>query len=185
MKALYRSQWKQTYREVADRIPDGASVVDLCAGTARIYRDFLRARRCDYLGLDFSGHLVMSASRHGSPIRRFDLLCDEVPAADYVVMCSSYYHFRSREDEIFGKLLRAARKAVIISEPVENLSSGGVSVWSRLMRRFTDPGVGEFGYRYDLASFQEFAKRHGASEVQYEPGWRNAVAVFEAAREPT
>jgi glycosyltransferase involved in cell wall biosynthesis len=182
MKLLYRSQWKPTYREVADRIPEGASVVDVCAGTARLYRDFLKDRACEYLGLDFSGHLVMSANRRGAPIQRFDLLCDEVPEADYVVMCSSFYHFHDREDEIFGKLLRAARKAVIISEPVENWSSRGPSAWSRLMRRLTNPGVGEFDYRYDLASFRAFAERHGAAEVRYEPGWRNAVAVFEAVR---
>jgi glycosyltransferase involved in cell wall biosynthesis len=182
MKALYRFQWEQTYREVAERIPDGASVVDVCAGTARIYRNFLEERGCEYLGLDYSGHLVMSARRHGVPIRRFDLLRDEVPPADYVVMCSSFYHFRSREAEIIDKLLRAARKAVVISEPVENLSSRGPSVWSRLMRRLTNPGVGEFAYRYDLASFQAFAEQHGAAEVQYEPGWRNAVAVFETVR---
>jgi glycosyltransferase involved in cell wall biosynthesis len=185
MKLLYRSQWEPTYREVADRIPGGASVVDVCAGTARIYRDFLKDRACEYLGLDFSGHLVMSASRHGAPMRRFDLLCDEVPEADYVVMCSSFYHFHDREDEIFGKLKCAARKAVIISEPVENLLSRGPSRWSRLMRRFTNPGVGDFGFRHDLASFQSFAERHGAAEVRYEPGWRNAVAVFETEREPT
>jgi hypothetical protein len=182
MKALYRSQWEATYREVADRISDGASVVDVCAGTARIYRDFLKDRGCDYLGLDFSGHLVMSARRHGVPIRRFDLCCDELPEADYVVMCSSFYHFRDREDEILDKLLRAAKKAVVISEPVENFSSHGPSLWSRLMRRFANPGVGDCSYRYDIASFRDLAERHGAIEVHHEPGGRNAIAVFDAAR---
>ena len=39
--------------------------------------------------------------------------------------------------------------------------------------------MGEFEYRYDLDGFRAFAEAHGATELHYEPGWRNALAVFE------
>jgi len=116
MRLLYGKRWAVTYRDIADRIPDGASVVDVCAGTSRIYRDFLRHRNIDYLALDFNLRLVMSTRHSGVRAQRFDIRHDDVPAADYVVMCSSLYHFRNTENEVVSKLLAAARKAVIISD---------------------------------------------------------------------
>jgi hypothetical protein len=115
-------------------------------------------------------------------VRRFDLRSEEVPEADYVILCSSFYHFRDRESEILAKLRRAARKAVILSEPVDNLSSGGRHPFGALLRPFTKPGPGSYRYRYDLESFRAFAQREGASEVAHESDWRNAVAVFEGMR---
>ncbi len=178
MRRLYGDRYARTFADVARRIPAGASVVDLCAGTCRIERDFLRAKGCDYLGLDFNPRLMTAARRAGANVRRFDLLCEDVPEADYVIMCSSFYHFRDRESEILGKLRKAARHAVILSEPVENLTSGGSSPVGRLLRPFTNPGGGNYRFRYDLESFRIFAEREGANEIEFEPGWRNAIAIF-------
>jgi hypothetical protein len=47
-----------------------------------------------------------------------------------------------------------------------------------IANRLTNPGVGEFQYRFDLDSFRSFAERHGAIRFLYQPGQRNAVAVF-------
>jgi glycosyltransferase involved in cell wall biosynthesis len=177
MRRLQGDAWQAGLAEVARRIPDGASVVDVCAGTCQLERSHLKGR-CDVLGLDFNGHLVMAARRRGANVRHFDLLREDVPEADYVVMCSSLYHFRRRESEIFAKLEKAARRAVIVSEPVENLSAGG-GAWRRWIARWTNPGVGEFEERYDLEGFRAFAERHGARELHHPPGARNALAVFE------
>ena len=67
---------------------------------------------------------------------------------------------------------------MILSEPVENLTSGGSSPVGRLLRPFTNPGVGNYRFRYDLESFRIFAEREGANEIEFEPGWRNAIAIF-------
>jgi glycosyltransferase involved in cell wall biosynthesis len=181
MRLLYGRRWADTYRAVADRIPDGVSVVDVCAGTSRIYRDFLHERNVDYVALDFNPHLVMSARRRGVHTRRFDMRTEEIPPADYIVMCSSLYHFRDMEDEALGKLRSAARKAVIVSEPVENLSTDGPSGLKRLLRRLTNPGNdADYHFRYDKDTFEDLAQRHG-SEMEFEEGWRNAIAVFSPA----
>jgi hypothetical protein len=47
-----------------------------------------------------------------------------------------------------------------------------------LLRPFTNPGGGSYRFRYDLESFRIFAEREGASEIEFEPGWRNAIAIF-------
>ena len=178
MRALYGTGYEATYAAVAAHIPDGASVVDVCCGTARLYQDFLRRRGCGYLGLDYNGDFVMHARRRGVDARWFNLLTEPVPPADYVVMGSSLYHFGRTADEVLARLRRAARRAVIVSEPVRNLSS--IPVVGGLAARLADPGVGEHTLRFDLASFRALVLRHGGTLV-HAPGDRNAVAVLPGA----
>jgi glycosyltransferase involved in cell wall biosynthesis len=175
MRALYGRDYQAVYAAVAARIPDGASVVDICCGTARLHRDFLRARGCTYLGLDFNGDFIIHAQRRGVDARWFNVLTDPIPRADYVVMCSSLYHFGAEVDDVVDRMRRAAERAVIISEPVRNWSDapvvGGVAA------ALTNPGVGSFVRRFDLESFSALARKHGA-ELVHEGGDRNAVAVL-------
>jgi glycosyltransferase involved in cell wall biosynthesis len=177
MKALYGRRYSATYAEVAGRIPDRASVVDLCCGTARLYRDFLHRRGCSYLGLDFNGHFVMGVRKRGVAAEYFDVRSDDIPPADYVVMCSSLYHFRGTAAPLLQRMLAAARKAVIISEPVHNLSTRAPGL-GRTFAKLTNPGAGEYEERFDLETFRTFAELHGASEFAHTPGQRNAIAVF-------
>jgi hypothetical protein len=111
-------------------------------------------------------------------IRWFDLLAEPIPPADYVVMCSSLYHFGADLDEMIGKMRRAANRGVIVSEPVRNLSNAPVV--GRLAAALTNPGVGSFTARFDLDRFRVICERHGG-ELAYEAGDRNAIAVFPSA----
>jgi len=150
--------------------------VDVCCGTAQLYRDFLRARGCRYLGLDFNGDFVMHARRRAADVRWFNLETDAIPAADYVVICSSLYHFTDRADDLLTRLRRAARRAVLISEPVRNLSQ--LPALGRLAAALTDPGTGESNghlRRFDLDSFAALVTRHGGS-IEHRAGDRNALA---------
>ena len=176
MQVLYGGDYRRVEAAVAARIADGASVVDVCCGTARLHRDFLRARGCRYVGLDFNGDFVMHARRRGTDARWFNLETDPLPGADYVVICNSLYHFTNGADEIVSKLRRAARRAVIVSEPVKNLSQ--LPALGRLAAALTDPGVGDGdGYRrrFDLPAFEALVARHGGTVV-HTAGDRNALA---------
>jgi glycosyltransferase involved in cell wall biosynthesis len=183
MRLLYGRQLGETLAEVARLIPEGSSVVDLCAGTSRLYFDHLKSKGCDYQGLDCNGHFVMAARNRGAKARLFDVAGEEIPPADYVVMCNSFYHFHTAASEVVQKMLRAARSGVIISEPVKNLSSHPLRIFAGVANRLTDPGIGDYHYRYDPESFEGFARAHGATEFHYRPGGRNAVAVFNKANE--
>ena len=179
MRLLYAGQYRATYAAVADRIPSGASVVDVCCGTARLYQDHLRQRGCDYLGLDFNGDFVMHARRRGADVRWFNLLTEPIPTADYVVMCSSLYHFGADIDAIVGKMRDAARHAVIVSEPVRNLADAPII--GGLAAALTNPGVGSYATRFDLASFSALAARHGGT-IAHQPNQRNAIAILPPGR---
>jgi ubiquinone/menaquinone biosynthesis C-methylase UbiE len=177
MRALYGDKLSDTYAGVAAHVPDGASVVDLCCGTAELYRGFLKARGCDYLGLDFNSQFVFGNRKHGIKSRFFDVSKAEIPEADYVTMVSSLYHFRANADELLARMLRAARKGVIISEPVQNWSSKP-SLLGKAASWLSNPGVGDYASRYDLDGFRAVVQASGASQVLHAEGERNAVAVF-------
>ena len=118
----------------------------------------------------------MHARRRGADVRWFNLESDPIPCADYVVICSSLYHFTDRADGIVTRLRRAARRAVIVSEPVRNLSQ--LPAVGRLAAALTHPGVGDgAGHlkRFDLETFTALVARHGG-HVTHRAGDRNALA---------
>ena len=177
MRLLFGQAHERTYVDVARQIPDGAAVVELCCGTGRLFRDQLRARNCRYLGLDFNGSFVLRARRLGVPTRFFNVLSDPIPTVEYVVMVSSLYHFRRRAAEVLDRMQTAATRAVIISEPVHNLSQHA-SLLGGIASRLTNPGVGEYRERFNLSDLQALAAAHGATEFLHGEGERNAIVVF-------
>ena len=145
MRLLYRDELDAVSEQVGRYIPPDASVIDVCCGTAQLYFSQLERRpggKENYLGLDANGHFIMALRRLGVRAKRFDVLREELPVADYIVMCSSLYHFRAREADIFEKLMSAARRGVIISEPVQNLSSHRFRPLAAFANYWTNPGTG-------------------------------------------
>lgn len=178
MRLLYRGEYARVYSDVAELIPPGESVVDVCCGTTLLYRRFLRERGGEYLGLDCNGHFVMAARYRGAAVRLFNLTTESVPAADNVVMCSSLYQFYESRDEVFAKLMAAARRKVIISEPVRNIAASSFAPIASLGRFFTNPGFGDSRHRFDPESFRSFARKHGAETLICNEGSRQAIAIF-------
>ena len=178
MRLLMRGEWSRILEDVAALIPRGASVTEVCCGTCRLYRHHLKDKDCRYIGLDFNTHFILGARAGGIDARFVDALSDDLPPADYVVMCSSFYHFLRRGDEVLARLKQAAGRAVIVSEPVQNLSTHANPVFARLANSLTNPGVGDYQKRFSLEEFRAFAEANGVSEFRYEVGRRNAIALF-------
>jgi len=103
---------------------------------------------------------------------------EPIEPADYVTVCSSFYHFYDRRDEVLSRLRAAARVEVIVSEPIENLSSGSFRPMASLANRLSNPGLGEYRKRFDLQTFRSFAEAHRASRFIHEEGDKDVLAVF-------
>ncbi len=178
MDLAYRGENAESLRELADRIPAGASVLDLCSGTSRLFRDHLAAKGCEYQGLESNGHFVMAMRRRGIRVRQADLRSAELPTADYVVMASSLYHFIGRRHELVTRMQKAARREVLVLEPVVNLSGSSSGPIAALGRWLSSPGIGEHHERFDLGSFHRLADEAGATDFAVTRGGRQALAVF-------
>jgi len=181
MRLLYGRGHSRMLSRVSDLIADGSSVSDVCCGTAQLYRQHLRRKGCAYIGLDANPRFVAALRRRGIEARLCDVRSEPIEPADYVTVCSSFYHFYDRRDEVLNRLRAAARIEVIVSEPIENLSSGSFRPLASLASRLSNPGLGEYRKRFDLQTFRGFAEAHRASRFIHEPADKNALAVFSGA----
>jgi SAM-dependent methyltransferase len=169
---------------VAEQVPAGASVLELCCGPATLYRRYLRSRAGSYIGLDVNEGFVAALRRREIDARHLDLAdsAEPLPAADVAIIQASLYHFLPAPEAIIDRMLAAARERVIISEPVRNLSTSALPFVARLGRSAADPGIGGHAERFTEATLDELMERYpervrAAFAI---PGGREKVYVLSA-----
>src|SRR2546421_6139894 len=127
MRTLYGRHYAARLRAVADRVPPGASVLELCPGPGALYQRHLRSSNPDYVALDINDRFVARLRRLGAQAHHRDLSRPEpLPTADVTIIQASLYHFLPSADELVDRMLAAAGLRVIIAEPIRNLASSGV-----------------------------------------------------------
>ncbi len=167
MLVLYGRHYSSRYRALAELIPDGSSVLDLCCGPALLYHRYLRSKDIQYTGLDINPRFIDRLIKRGGNGRGWDLRSNEaLPPADYVIMQASLYHFLPEASPIVNRMLKAARNQVIISEPIRNLTTSSSGLLSLLGRLFTNPGSGEQPPRFNEASLADFFSAYPSHVVQ-------------------
>jgi methionine biosynthesis protein MetW len=134
-------------RMIADEVPAGASVVDLCCGDSAI-APLLLAKGCSYLGLELNARFVESSRARGLDVRQWDARSFDVPPGDVICMLSSLYQFIPDERLIFTAMIEQASTKVIVSEPTENWASSS----SRLLRAIA--------HRLTMVDGRAFPDRH-------------------------
>lgn len=125
MRLLYGLRYYQRYQEAADYIPGGISVTDVCAGDCALYRFALKQKLCKYQACDINPIFVSWAEKQGFVSHRIDIRKDDIPPADCVVMMGSLHQFIPNEREMMARLIAAARKRVVVSEPVRTWARSG------------------------------------------------------------
>jgi len=161
MLALYGRHYGSRYRAIAELVPNGSSVLDLCCGPALLYHRYLRHKSVRYTGVDVNAEFIDRLTRRGVSGQVRDLRSeDALPEADYVIMQASLYHFLPDPSPVMDRMLRAAKRQVIISEPIRNLSSSDSRLVALVGKLLTDPGVGNHTQRFNEASLDQFFLRY-------------------------
>jgi hypothetical protein len=176
MQLLYGRGYVARYQAISSLIPDGADVFEACAGDARLYERYLRPRGIAYRAGEFNERFVAHARARGIAMDRFDLRSDEVPRADVVILHASLYQFMPEHRQIVERLLAAARRTLIVSEPVVNLSTSRWALIRWIAKRSADPGSGDKPQRFDEASLDSFFRTHFADRIE-------SSTVIEGGRE--
>jgi len=187
MLALYGRYYPDRYQAIANLIPKGAEVLELCCGPGILYDRYLRHKNVNYRGLDVSKKFVDDLVRRGIAAQRWDLRSNRpLPPAEYVVMQASLYHFLPNAVPVLDRMLEAAEREVILAEPIKNLSSSKVAVIARLSHKLTDPGAGSSPNRFVEKTLDALAKRYGSLLRQsfLAPGGREKIYVFDKAAAP-
>ena len=181
MLALYRRHYAGRYEAIAELIPRGAEVLELCCGPGILYDCYLRHKNVRYRGLDISENFVNDLRRRGVAAERWDLRGDRpLPRAEYLIMQASLYHFLPNASTILDRMLEAAGKEAIIAEPIRNLSSTKIPMIARLSRQLTDPGVGSSTNRFVEKTLDDLAEHYRSllRESFLAPGGREKIYIF-------
>ncbi|MGB9185368.1 MAG: class I SAM-dependent methyltransferase [Solirubrobacteraceae bacterium] len=190
MRVLYGRHYGARLRAVAEQVPAGSSVLELCPGPGALYRRYLRGRAGAYTGADVNPGFVDRLRRLGATAVVLELPGpDPLPEADVVIMQASLYHFLPGAETIVERMLGAARERVIVAEPIRNLSSSRLPWLAALGRRGTDPGGrGESGAgheeRFDEPALDRLMAAYGEAIVTAFtiPGGREKVFVLDPRR---
>jgi SAM-dependent methyltransferase len=184
MRVLYGRHYAARMRAVAEQVPAGASVLELCCGPGTLYERHLRGRAGSYIGVDVNEGFVNELRRRGVDARHMDLAngSDPLPGADVAIMQASLYHFLPDPSAVVGRMLAAARDRVIVSEPIRNLATSDLPGVALLGRRAADPGVGGHADRFTEATLDEFMARYQERTLAAFPipGGREKVYVLSA-----
>lgn len=167
MRLLYGRHYSARYQVLADLIPTGSNVLDVCSGPAFLFSRYLRAKSVQYTGLDINQAFIDRLIKRGGSGRVWDVRTeDPLPAADCVIMQASLYHFLPDATRVVDRMLKAARRQVIIAEPIRNVATSDSRLFSRLGRISTDPGTGEQLLRFTEASLADFFSAYASDVVQ-------------------
>lgn len=183
MRLLYGRHYAARQRAIADRIPAGSSVLELCCGPGTLYRRHLAGKGVHYLGLDINGGFLRRVRRSGAEAREWDVRsADPLPPADFVIMQASLYHFMDEPRPLIERMVTAARRRVILAEPVHNIARQPGPVGAAAAR-LTDPGTGPQPNRYDEASLDRVLEPFASLVREHTllPGGREKVYVLEVS----
>jgi hypothetical protein len=180
MRALYGKHFIPRYQAVADLIPPGTRVVDVCAGDCYLYQNFLWSKSVQYTGLDISPQFVAWAQSRGVNSRLFNAWTDDMPSGDILIMQGSLYQFLPRADAILQRMIAASQSMVIIAEPIQNLSTSKNSILATVGKYLTRPESHDYlGTRFDQETLSCLFKQYGSFERSFIiPGGREMIGVF-------
>ena len=152
---MFREHYTQRYKAISNLIESNSSVLDVCCGDSKLY-SFLERKQIDYLGLDFNPTFIKVSKRRGIQARMFDLYDDDLPKADFVVIQASLYQFIPDHNIILQKLFNAAKRYLIIAEPIKNYAQSKWKVVSLLGKLLNNPaGDGMKMHRFNLITLKE------------------------------
>jgi SAM-dependent methyltransferase len=175
---LYRNKYRTRFQAIADKVPEGSSVLDVCCGDCSLYTVALKGK-CKYVGLDLSSEFVSAASDRGIRVLRRDVTIGPLPESDIVVIQGSLYQFFPDHGKVLDRLIVCAKQAVIISEPIRNMSDSSNRFVSQLARTLVPSN--NMHFRFSRESFFEFIEQQYSELVEtiaIIDGGRDAIVVL-------
>ena len=169
MRVLYGRYYAARDAAVAAHVPDGANVLELCCGPARLYLHELRGRVGGYVALDVSERFVARLRALGVDARCADVASAELPVADVVDHAGEPLSVPAAGRGRDRRMRDAARFSVIVAEPVRNLASSPLGLVARLAAGAAATQQGAHAQRFDAASLQALMQRFGDAVVAHEP----------------
>ena len=165
MRFSYKSNYLERYQAIESLIDADSSLVDVCCGDCKIY-EFLKDKNIAYTGLDFNPAFINEGNRKGIKVQKCNVKNDGIPQADYVLMQASLYQFIPNHAEVLRRLYAAARKYLIIAEPVKNYADSKWKIVSWIAKLLNNPGDGIKRERFNINTFKEALEPFNRNRVK-------------------
>ncbi len=148
VRLFFKGFYKKRYEVLQGLIENNSTVVDVCCGDCKIV-EFLKDKNIDYTGLDYNEYFIRTATMKGIKARFCDIRRDDIPQADYILIIGSLYQFIPYHSPLLHKLLSAAKRYLIVSEPIKNYTHSKSRIISYMATMMTNPGDGAKPYRFN------------------------------------
>jgi len=155
MRMLYGSFYKTRYTHLEKLIPDNCKLLELCMGDLYFYENYLKKKNIQYSCVDVNPVFVKAAKAKNIDVRSLDILKEEIPSSDYILIQGSLYHCIPDQAAFVKKLLNSANKQVIISESTRNISNSGNGLVSVLGTFFSKAKAGQSKIKFTKQMLKE------------------------------
>ncbi len=156
MNLLYTGSYRKRFSVIENVIAKEkpSSILELCFGDVYIAK-YCKQHNIQWMGLDINQSFVDYAVQNNFNAKCVDLVTiKELDKSGMVIISGSLYHFAPQHtDALFTKILQSTGK-ILISEPVQNLSSKKGFI-GYLARRSANAGKGNEEFRYNEESFNK------------------------------
>jgi SAM-dependent methyltransferase len=188
MRIAYRQDYGARHALIADMIGRSTNVLELCCGDLALYRHLAsRGLVRAYVGLEQSPAMLRLGTRRGVEVRPFDVRAStELPRAEAVIMQASLYQFHDVAETLLPRLWAAARRLLVIAEPVRNLSQSRNALARWLARELTRTADGRVhAFRYTEAALLDLYDRCRIPVSRLERTRRGHELVVGSLRAPS
>ena len=159
MFTLYGRHYSDRYRALANLVDANSSVLDICCGPGILYGRYLRTKNISYTGVDLNPVFIKQVIAYGATGSVQDVRTIEAFAgADFVIMQASLYHFLPDAAPMLKRMLMAAKKSLIITEPIRNVVESKSALVRKLAMLISDAGTGPQMFRFTEQSLDKLLK---------------------------
>lgn len=155
MRMLYGSFYETRYTHLQKLIPDGCQLLELCMGDLYFYEQYLQKKKIQYSCADVNPVFVKSAQAKNIDTRLLDMLKDDIPQSDYILIQGALYHSIPDQSAFIKKLLNCTNKQLIISESTKNVSNSGIGLISYLGVFFSKAKAGQSRIKFTKEMLKE------------------------------
>ena len=155
MKKLYGAYYESRYTHLQKVIPDNCQLLELCMGDMLFYEKYLKPKNIQYSCADVNPVFVNNAKSKNIDSVLIDMLEDEIPKSDYILLQGALYHSIPDQQKLIAKLLNSANKQLIISECVKNVSNSSNGVVSILAAFMSKAKTGQSKIKFTEETLKE------------------------------
>lgn len=155
MKRLYGAAYETRYTHLQKLIPDNCELLELCMGDLYFYEKYLKGKNIKYSCADVNPVFVNRAKRKDIDAKLIDILKEDIPKADYILIQGALYHSIPDQAAFIQKLFNSANKQLVISECLKNVSNSSNGLISAIGAFMSKAKAGQSKIKFTKETLKE------------------------------